>query len=297
MISYPEVIKNNMDILREKGISYINPFLPYENKERLIERLYEELAGFRIKKREIAEAVEAAWKEEAAARLDIRLKGEETLRLLERTQQKGIVLAGRPYHIDPEINHGIPGLINSMGFAVLTEDSVSHLGKVNRPLRVVDQWMYHSRLYAAATYVAGRDNLELIQLNSFGCGLDAVTTDQVEEILQAAGKIYTCLKIDEGSNLGSVRIRIRSLVAAMEERERMGLKPKFKPAVQGRIPFTEEMRSRHTILCPQMSPIHFELARDLFASEGYNIVVLPSVDKMLLMKDSNTLTMMPVILL
>lgn len=279
VISYPEVIKNNMDILREKGISYINPFLPYENKERLIERLYEELAGFRIKKREIAEAVEAAWKEEAAARLDIRLKGEETLRLLERTQQKGIVLAGRPYHIDPEINHGIPGLINSMGFAVLTEDSVSHLGKVNRPLRVVDQWMYHSRLYAAATYVAGRDNLELIQLNSFGCGLDAVTTDQVEEILQAAGKIYTCLKIDEGSNLGSVRIRIRSLVAAMEERERMGLKPKFKPAVQGRIPFTEEMRSRHTILCPQMSPIHFELARDLFASEGYNIVVLPSVDK------------------
>ena len=151
VISYPEVIKNNMDILREKGISYINPFIPYENKERLIERLYEELAGFRIKKREIAEAVEAAWKEEAAARLDIRLKGEETLRLLERTQQKGIVLAGRPYHIDPEINHGIPGLINSMGFAVLTEDSVSHLGKVNRPLRVVDQWMYHSRLYAAAT--------------------------------------------------------------------------------------------------------------------------------------------------
>lgn len=279
VISYPEVIKNNMDVLREKGIRYLNPFLPYENKERLIARLYEELAEFGIKKGEIAAAVEAAWQEEALARSDIRRQGEETLSFLEKNNQKGIVLAGRPYHIDPEINHGIPGLINSMGFAVLTEDSISHLGQINRPLRVVDQWMYHTRLYAAASYVAGQDRLELIQLNSFGCGLDAVTTDQVEEILNAAGKIYTCLKIDEGSNLGSVRIRIRSLLAATQERERKGLKSKPQKAVQTRIPFTEEMRSKHTILCPQMSPIHFDLARDLFASEGYNIVVLPSVDK------------------
>ncbi len=136
-----------------------------------------------------------------------------------------------------------------MGFAVLTEDSISHLGTVNRPMRVVDQWMYHSRLYAAASYVATRDDLELIQLNSFGCGLDAVTTDQVEEILESAGKIYTCLKIDEGSNLGSVKIRIRSLVAAMEERSKSGIKPSFHPAVQNRIPFTEEMRGSHTIIC------------------------------------------------
>ncbi len=279
VISYPEVIKNNMDIIREKDIRFINPFLPYENKKRLTQRLYEELAHYSIDKKEIGAAVEAAWQEEEQARRDIARKGEETLQWLERTNQKGIVLAGRPYHIDPEINHGIPGLINSMGFAVLTEDSISHLGQVKRPLRVVDQWMYHSRLYAAASYVAGCDHLELIQLNSFGCGLDAVTTDQVEEILESAGKIYTCLKIDEGSNLGSVKIRIRSLIAAMEERSKSGLKAESRPAVQNRIPFTEQMRARHTILCPQMSPIHFELAQDIFASEGYNIVVLPSVDK------------------
>ncbi len=279
VISYPEVIKNNMDVLRDKHIKFMNPFLPYENKKRMIQRLYEEMADYGIGKKEIAAAVEAAWEEEAEARQDIRTKGEETLKYLEETNQKGIVLAGRPYHIDPEINHGIPGLINSMGFAVLTEDSVSHLGKVNRPIRVVDQWMYHSRLYAAASYVSNRKDLELIQLNSFGCGLDAVTTDQVEEILESSGKIYTCLKIDEGSNLGSVKIRIRSLVAAMEERYKSGNKPSIQPVVQSRLPFTEEMRDRHTIICPQLSPIHFELAQNLFASEGYNIVVLPSVDK------------------
>ncbi len=279
VISYPEVIKNNMDILKEKNIKFMNPFIPYEHKKRMIQRLYEEFKDYGISRKEIARAVEAAWKEEEEARDDIRKKGEETLRYLEETDQKGIVLAGRPYHVDPEINHGIPGLINSMGFAVLTEDSISHLGQVNRPIRVVDQWMYHSRLYTAAGYATTRDDLELIQLNSFGCGLDAVTTDQVQEILESAGKIYTCLKIDEGSNLGSVKIRIRSLIAAMEDRKKSGIRPSFQPAVQSRLPFTEEMRSRHTIICPQMSPIHFELAHDVFASEGYNIVVLPSVDK------------------
>ncbi|KUG02722.1 activator of (r)-2-hydroxyglutaryl-coa dehydratase [hydrocarbon metagenome] len=279
VISYPEVIKNNMDILMDKNIKYMNPFLPYENKKRLIQRLYEEMAGYAISKKDISAAVEAAWEEEEEARRDIRKKGEEVLQYLKDNGQKGIVLAGRPYHIDPEINHGIPGLIKSMGFAVLTEDSISHLGKVHRPIRVVDQWMYHSRLYAAASYVAVRDDLELIQLNSFGCGLDAVTTDQVEEILASAGKIYTCLKIDEGSNLGSAKIRVRSLVAAMEDRHKSLIKPSFGPPIQRRTPFTAAMRSQHTIICPQMSPIHFELAQNLFASEGYNIEVLPSVDK------------------
>jgi predicted nucleotide-binding protein (sugar kinase/HSP70/actin superfamily) len=128
------------------------------------------------------------------------------------------VLAGRPYHIDPEINHGIPELINSCGMAVLTEDSVSHLAKVERPLTVLDQWMYHTRLYAAAEFVKTRDDVDLIQLNSFGCGVDAVTTDQVQDILAGSGKIYTCLKIDEVSNLGAARIRIRSLIAAIRIR-------------------------------------------------------------------------------
>jgi len=279
VISYPDVIKNNLDILREEKIKYMNPFLPYDDKKRLIQRLYEEFSEFNVRKKEVAAAVEAAWIEEEQSRLDIRQKGEEALKYLEENGQKGIVLAGRPYHIDPEINHGIPGLINSMGLAVLSEDSVAHLGKVQRPLRVMDQWMYHSRLYAAATYVATRNDLELIQLNSFGCGLDAVTTDQCQEILDASGKIYTCLKIDEGSNLGAVKIRIRSLIAAMEDREKYGIGKKKETYIRRRIPFTEEMRKKHTILCPQLSPIHFELAHELFASEGYNIEVLPSVDK------------------
>ena len=146
-------------------------------------------------------------------------KGEETLSYLKETGRRGIVLAGRPYHIDPEINHGIPELINSYGIAVFTEDSVSHLYGVERPLIVMDQWMYHSRLYAAANFVKSREDLDLIQLNSFGCGLDAVTTDQVNDILSNSGKIYTCLKIDEVNNLGAARIRVRSLISALRVRE------------------------------------------------------------------------------
>ena len=143
-----------------------------------------------------------AWNELAACREDMRRKGEETIKFLNETGNRGIVLAGRPYHIDPEVHHGLPEMINSYNIAVLTEDSVSHLHQVERPLNVMDQWMYHSRLYAAANYVKTTENLDLIQLNSFGCGLDAVTTDQVAEILTDSDKIYTTLKIDEVNNLG-----------------------------------------------------------------------------------------------
>src|SRR5699024_8639423 len=127
--------------------------------------------------------------------------------------------SGRPYHVDPEINHGIDTLITSLGLPVLTEDSISDKTEVKRPIRVVDQWVYHARLYAAADFVGKHDNLELVQLNSFGCGVDAVTTDQVEEILSSYDKMYTLIKIDEVNNLGAVRIRIRSLLASMKKRE------------------------------------------------------------------------------
>ena len=136
---------------------------------------------------------------------------------MEATGTHGIVLAGRPYHNDPEINHAIPELLTSFGLAVLTEDSIAHLGTLERPIRLVDQWMYHTRLYAAAKVATERADLDLIQLNSFGCGLDALTTDQVQEILEAAGKVYTVLKIDEVSNLGAARIRVRSLLAALKD--------------------------------------------------------------------------------
>lgn len=193
---------------------------------------------------------------------------------MEANHKRGIVLAGRPYHVDPEINHGIPELITSYGLAVLTEDSVSHLGHPDRPLIVSDQWMYHSRLYAAAAYVRTRDDLDLIQLNSFGCGLDAVTTDQVNDILSGSGKIYTCLKIDEVNNLGAARIRVRSLLSAIRVREKKHQERKIMPTNLNRVIFTEEMRKDYTILCPQMSPIHFDLLEPAFRSCGYNFEVL-----------------------
>ncbi len=163
--------------------------------------------------------------------------------------------------------------------AVLTEDSIAHLGMVERPLRVVDQWVYHSRLYSAASFVAKENNLELVQLNSFGCGLDAVTTDQVEEILKRTGKIYTLIKIDEGSNLGAVRIRLRSLKAAIYERKKKNFKPAKLYDMSERPVFTKKMKENHTILCPQMSPIHFQFIETAFKASGYNLEVLPSVDK------------------
>jgi len=277
--SYPEVIRNNMDALRERGIRFMAPFLPMDHQKRLTQRLCQELAEFNIPQREIRQAVAKAWQEAEQVKADIRQKGEETLAYLEQTGKKGIVLAGRPYHDDPGINHGIPGLITSYGMAVLTEDAVAHLGQVDRPLRVVDQWAYHSRLYAAASFVASRSDLEIVQLNSFGCGLDAVTTDQVKEILERHGKIYTAIKIDEGNNLGAVRIRIRSLKAAMEERQRGGFKPRKMGSNPERVVFKAEMRRQHTILAPQMSPIHFQFLQEAFRAAGYNLQVLPDLDR------------------
>ena len=231
--SYAENIKNNVDELNDPSITFRNPFLAFTSEEILANRLVEEFKD--IPAEEVKAAVHKGWEEMAAARRDVQKKGEETLKYLEDTGRHGIVLAGRPYHIDPEIHHGIPDLINSYGIAVLTEDSISHLAPVERPIRVNDQWMYHSRLYAAANYVKTRDDLDLIQLNSFGCGLDAVTTDEVYEILDGSDKIYTCLKIDEVNNLGAARIRIRSLIAAIRAKKAQGQKRTVKPAsIDGR---------------------------------------------------------------
>ncbi|MGK0468442.1 acyl-CoA dehydratase activase-related protein, partial [Clostridium sp.] len=276
--SYPEVIKNNMDILKDKKIKFLSPFVSLDNDKALVSRLNDELSCFAIHKSEISIAAKKAWIETEKVKLEIQSKGEEVVEYIRRTGKKGIVLAGRPYHIDPEINHGIPSVMTDFDMPVLTEDSVAHLGKVLRPLRTVDQWVYHSRLYAAASFVASEPNIELVQLNSFGCGLDAVTSDQVQEILANNGKIYTTLKIDEGNNLGAARIRIRSLKAAMSERDTHGT-PQIKTAeTYNRVVFTKEMRKKHTILSPQMSPIHFQFVQEAFNSSGYNLEILPSVD-------------------
>ena len=275
--SYAENIKNNVDELRDPEITFMNPFLAFTTEAVLTDRLVQVFKD--ISAEEVKAAAHAAWEELAQARKDVEKKGEETLAYLKETGRRGIVLAGRPYHIDPEINHGIPDLINSYGIAVLTEDSVSHLGHVERPIRVNDQWMYHSRLYAAANFVKTQDNLDLIQLNSFGCGLDAVTTDEVYEILDGSGKIYTCLKIDEVNNLGAARIRVRSLLAALRAKDAQNKKREIRPASIEKVVFTKQMRKDYTILCPQMSPFHFSILQAAFNSSGYHLEVLPNDNK------------------
>ena len=278
--SYSENIKNNMEELKEKDVKFLNPFMAFTSEEILSKQLQEVFKKeFDIPESETKKAAKKAWDELAQARTDVEKKGEEVLQYLKDTGKHGIVLAGRPYHIDPEINHGIADMITSYGFAVLTEDSVSHLGKVERPLVVTDQWMYHSRLYAAATFVKTQDNLDLVQLNSFGCGLDAVTTDQVSDILTRSGKIYTVLKIDEVNNLGAARIRIRSLISALRVREERRYTRNIVSSSYNRVIFTKEMKKNYTLLCPQMSPIHFELIEPAIRSFGYNLVVLQNDDK------------------
>ncbi len=270
--SYSENIKNNVEAITNGEVKFRNPFMAFTSLDTATASLVKEFSE--IPAEEVIAAAKAGWDEMQNARKDIQKKGEETLKWMEENNKHGIVLAGRPYHVDPEINHGIPDMICSYGVAVLTEDSVSHLGKPERPLIVSDQWMYHSRLYAAASYVRTRDDLDLIQLNSFGCGLDAVTTDQVNDILSGSDKIYTCLKIDEVNSLGSARIRVRSLLAAIRVRKQKNTQRTIRSTANNRVLFTEEMRKNYTILCPQMSPIHFDILEPAFRACGYSFVVM-----------------------
>ncbi len=273
--SYAENIKNNVEELAEFHIHFLNPFLAFTSEEILTRQLIVEIGKeYAISSVEIQKAAHAGWEELLKSRRDMEKKGEETIDWLKKHNRNGIVLAGRPYHVDPEIHHGIPELITSYGLAVLTEDSVSHLADAERPLVVTDQWMYHSRLYRAATVVKQNDFLDLIQLNSFGCGLDAVTTDQVQEILTSSDKIYTVLKIDEVNNLGAARIRIRSLIAALRVRRQKHYERHVVSSSYNRVLFTREMKKDYTLLCPQMSPIHFDLLEPAMRAFGYQMEVL-----------------------
>ena len=276
VISYSEVLRNNVEGLKDPNIKFINPFLPLD-KKNLVKKILEldEFKEYNFTKAELEEAAEKAEKEYQKCKADIRRKGSETVKYIEENNLKGIVLAGRPYHVDPEINHGIDTLITSLGLCVLTEDSVSDKTEAKRPLRVVDQWVYHARLYAAADFVGKHDCLELVQLNSFGCGVDAVTTDEVEEILSSYNKMYTLIKIDEVNNLGAVRIRIRSLLASMKKREQEKNDEKGSGdyGINKKI-FTKEMKKEYTILFPQMAPIHFELLETAARASGYNVELL-----------------------
>ena len=275
--SYAENIRGNMDVLEEKGIRFMQPFLPIHDKARMIERLAEELSQEKIGKAEIAAATEAAYAELEHYKADVRNYGKQILDLIEREHLPAILLAGRPYHIDPEINHGIPEMIQSFGLPVLSEDMVYRLPVDNNDkLDIVNQWSYHARLYHAASFAAAHDNIELIQLSSFGCGLDAITTGQVKAILEAHHRLYTMIKLDEVSNLGAARIRVRSLMAALARRERESYEPMRK---KERPHFTADCKETHTILAPQMSPIHFELLEAVFRAYGYRLVIPKTLER------------------
>ena len=274
VISYSEVLKNNVENLKRPDIKFLNPFLPFD-KENLVKKIMEldEFKEYNFNKKELLNAAQKAEEEYQKCKKDIHDKGQETVEYIEKNNLKGIVLAGRPYHIDPEINHGIDTLITSLGLCVLTEDSISNQAEAKRPLRVVDQWVFHARLYSAAEFVGKHDNLELIQLNSFGCGVDAVTTDQVEEILMSYNKMYTLIKIDEVNNLGAVKIRIRSLLASMNKRLKEKELSSGNYEVNKKI-FTKDMRKDYTILIPQMIPVHFELLEAAVNACGYKAELL-----------------------
>lgn len=277
--TYPEVIANNMDdVLAEKNVSFYHPFLPYDNDMKLSAEIGKLLSQFGINPYEVMNAVTVARREDRRFKDDIKKQGEYALKYARKHGKKAVVLAGRPYHLDPEINHGMNKLISSFDMVVLTEDSVAHMGKLPRPIRVLDQWVYHSRLYKAAKFVGSTDDVEIVQLNSFGCGLDAVTTDQVEEITRSHNKLYTVLKIDEGNNLGAAKIRIRSLKAAMEEREKNKICHEENDEPYRRVIFEKSMKDEYTVLVPQMSPIHFQFLETAMKKEGYNTVLLPPVD-------------------
>ncbi|MEO2603042.1 acyl-CoA dehydratase activase-related protein [Clostridium butyricum] len=273
--SYAEVIKNNMDSLEENNVNFMNPFLPIANKSKLKKRLKDALSIFNISQREINYAVDKAWDEQENFKKDIREKGVETLKYIKDHNIQGILLGGRPYHVDPEINHGMPKLINSLGFAVFTEDSVAHLGEIDGKLNVVDQWAYHSRLYRASNFIIDHDDINLVQLTSFGCGLDSITTDAVAEILECGSKIYTNIKIDEGSNLGAARIRLRSLKAAIEERKNKNIETSITKKDTKK--FINPGKNK-TIIVPQFSPIHFNILESAFRACGYDLVVLNNGD-------------------
>lgn len=213
---YPELLKANMSELNDDN--FYAPYIDINKKNHTAKAISRSLSKFGITKSMVYDVLDKAYSDEVRFRRNIENKARMIIAKARENGQKIIVLAGRPYHIDPEINHGIHKLITSLGLAVITEDSVSNLIDVP-PLDVLNQWTYHSRLYRAAEYVCSQKDMQLVQLVSFGCGIDAVTTDEVRAILEEKGKLYTQLKIDEINNLGAAKIRLRSLVASLEEKE------------------------------------------------------------------------------
>lgn len=214
---YSELLKANNERLTDEN--FIMPYIDLNDEKSAVLKLHTVFKRFGVGKSQIKKALNTGFERLHAYHIDVRNKADEILTAAEKQGKQAVVLAGRPYHLDPEINHGINKLLTSLGFAVLSEDGVYERGdrvKVN----VLNQWTYHARLYRAADFVCKNDNVNLVQLVSFGCGIDAITTDEVRLIMEKNGKLYTQIKIDEINNLGVVKIRLRSMLAAIEEGKR-----------------------------------------------------------------------------
>jgi predicted nucleotide-binding protein (sugar kinase/HSP70/actin superfamily) len=271
---YPTVIKANVSGLRNAGTVYLSPTLDLENQAAVIEELLRVFRVFGVARDEMTRAVCHGYEEQAAYRRDIRDKGEEALAHIRATGGRGIVLAGRPYHIDPEINHGISKLIVSEGLHVLTEDSIFHRSAPEE-LRINNKWVYDTRIFLAAQTAAKSKDLEFILLNSFGCGTDSIIVEQVDEILKQYGKLTTILRIDEISNLGAINIRVRSLKAAVKDRALANFAPEKRHDRNDHVHFTADMKAKHTILIPAMYPIREKGLLDLaLEEEGYKTAYL-----------------------
>jgi predicted nucleotide-binding protein (sugar kinase/HSP70/actin superfamily) len=219
---YPEVLKANMNSLQ--NINFMMPYLNVENKKLFIKKFtqyYNSLEMFEpIHKKIIKNAVEKAYKSQTLYFEVMLAEGERAVKYAAEKGKKLIVLCGRPYHTDPEINHGINKMITSLGCITISEDAASAMLKTKLKTNVLNQWTYHARLYNAAHFASKRENTELVQLVSFGCGIDASTTDEVRAILEKNSKLYTQIKIDEINNLGAAKIRIRSMLEVSGENQK-----------------------------------------------------------------------------
>ncbi len=269
---YPEALKLNV-ITQHPGLKIHTPFLDITKGRtvlRAIKKCFPEIPA-----REIKHAIYKAEEALNAYRVALRHEGERMVLKAEDEGKTLIVLSGRPYHIDPLINHGIPALISSMGTIVVTEDAVFHLAKEQPKLDVVNQWAFHSRLYKAAEFAAERANVQLVQLVSFGCGIDAITSEQVRKILERHDKIYTMLKIDEGDTLGAAKIRIKSLLCALNADAMSKLNGE---SVHQQKPVKGVPNELRTLYVPQMAPIHFPILTAALQALGYRVELLPDVN-------------------
>lgn len=276
---YPEALRLNLRRAFPR-LTLLTPFLDLQARDSVVKALREAFPD--LHRTEALRAVQSAEKALADYRRDLREHGEAYWRENLAAKRPVVVLAGHPYHLDPLVNHGIPTLMESMGAAVVTEDAVVHLAPAAEDLSVVNQWTFHSRLYRAAKLVLKTPGAELVQLVSFGCGIDAITSEQIKRMLEPAGKLYTLLKIDEGDTLGAARIRLKSLLAAMADRENaqkerpIHWEGRSRARHSPKRPVQEDLRER-VLFAPQMAPLHFPLVTRVLQSLGWQVRLLPKV--------------------